>query len=58
MHAILEGAFKRLMATEILPKNNSPKSGSWAPTWSSEELRTLQQADPGLQPVCYPVVYQ
>ena len=28
------------MATEILPKNNSPESGSWAPAWSSEELRT------------------
>ena len=40
-----------IMATEILPKNNSPEIWSWAPAWSSEELRTLQQADPSLHPV-------
>ena len=46
-----ETPVEAVMATEILSKNNSPENGSWAPTWSSEELRTLQQADPGLQPV-------
>ena len=45
-----------IMATEILPKTNSPEIWSWAPAWSSEELRTLQQADPSTP--CYPVVYQ
>ena len=46
-----ETPVEAVMVTEILPKNNSTENGSWAPTWSSEELRTLQQADPGLQPV-------
>ena len=40
-----------IMATEILLQNNSPEIWSWAPAWSSEELRTLQQADPSLHPV-------
>jgi len=39
-----------VMATEILPQNNSHEVWGWKPTWSPEELCTLQQADPGLYP--------
>ena len=39
-----------VMATEILPHNNSHEVWGWTPAWSPEELCTLQQADPGLYP--------
>ena len=37
-----------VMATEILPQNNSHEFWGWTPACSPEELCTLQPADPGL----------